>query len=204
MVGPPPAVNSLRPSDAYMCRKLTIIGSDNGLSLGQCQAIIWTNAGILLIRPLGTNYSEILIAIETFSLNSLWLVMSYGSRSWSTLTQVMAFFLMASGHYLNQCWLLISNLGRVAFIWGHNHEKIWRYQLIKQAKILQIVSRSPRDQWVKSGHWWLHGNAWLVTSCFMNITKMILPQNYTKYIFMLLSTLLVLKPERTFPSKPWL
>ena len=38
---------------------LTIIGSDNGLSPGRRQAIIWTNAGILLIGPLGTNFSEI-------------------------------------------------------------------------------------------------------------------------------------------------
>ena len=37
--------------------KLTIIGSDNGLSPGRRQAIIWTNAGILLIKPLGTNFS---------------------------------------------------------------------------------------------------------------------------------------------------
>ena len=35
--------------------KLTTIGSDNGLSPGRCQANIWTNAGILLIGPLGTN-----------------------------------------------------------------------------------------------------------------------------------------------------
>ena len=46
--------------------KLTIIGSDNGLSPGRRQAIIWTNAGILLIRPLGTNFNGILIEIETF------------------------------------------------------------------------------------------------------------------------------------------
>ena len=38
---------------------LTIIGSDNGLLSGQCQAIIWTNAGILLMGPSGTNFSEI-------------------------------------------------------------------------------------------------------------------------------------------------
>ena len=43
--------------------KLTIIGSDNGLSPSWRQAIIWTNAGILLIGPLGTNFSEILIDI---------------------------------------------------------------------------------------------------------------------------------------------
>ena len=41
--------------------KLTIIGSDNGLSSGWRQAIIWTNAGILLIWTLGTDFSEILI-----------------------------------------------------------------------------------------------------------------------------------------------
>ena len=45
---------------------LTITGSDNGLSPGRCQAIIWTNAGIFLIGHLGTNFSENLIAILTF------------------------------------------------------------------------------------------------------------------------------------------
>ena len=39
--------------------KTTIIGSGNGLLTGQRQAIIWTNAGILLIGTLGTNFSEI-------------------------------------------------------------------------------------------------------------------------------------------------
>ena len=38
---------------------LTTIGSDIGLSPGRRQAIIWTNTGILLIGPLGTNFSEI-------------------------------------------------------------------------------------------------------------------------------------------------
>ena len=47
--------------------KLTIIGSDNGLSPGRRQAIVWTNAGILLIRTLGTNFSEILVEIHSFS-----------------------------------------------------------------------------------------------------------------------------------------
>ena len=43
--------------------KLTMISSDNGLSPDRRQAIILTNAGILLIGPLGTNFSEILIEI---------------------------------------------------------------------------------------------------------------------------------------------
>ena len=56
--------------------KPTIIGSDNGLSPERRQAIIWTNAGILLIGPLGTNFSEILIEIQTFSLKKIRLKMS--------------------------------------------------------------------------------------------------------------------------------
>ena len=44
--------------------KLTMIGSNNGLSPCRRQAIIWTNAGILLIEPLGTYFSEILILIH--------------------------------------------------------------------------------------------------------------------------------------------
>ena len=41
------------------------IGSDNGLSSIRRQAIILANAVLLLIRPLETNFSEILIKIET-------------------------------------------------------------------------------------------------------------------------------------------
>ena len=46
--------------------KLTIIGSDNGLSPGRRQAIIWSNAGILLIGPFGTNFRDILIEIHIY------------------------------------------------------------------------------------------------------------------------------------------
>ena len=57
---------------------LTIIGSDNGLSPGRHQAIIWINAGILSIRTLGTKFSEILIYIHTFSFKKMHLKMSSG------------------------------------------------------------------------------------------------------------------------------
>ena len=46
--------------------RVTIIGSDNGLSPGWRQAIIWTNAGILLTGPLGTNFSGIVIEVYIF------------------------------------------------------------------------------------------------------------------------------------------
>ena len=50
---------------------LFIIVSVNGLLPGQCQAIIWNNDGILLNGPLGTNFSEILIEIYTFSFKKM-------------------------------------------------------------------------------------------------------------------------------------
>ena len=52
----------------YTCvSKVTIIGSD-----------IWTNAGILLTGPLRTNFSEILIEIQTFSFKKIHMKMSSG------------------------------------------------------------------------------------------------------------------------------
>ena len=58
----------------------TIIGSDNGLSPGRRQAIIWTNDEILLIGPSGTNFSEILIEILAFSFKKMRLKVS--SAKW--------------------------------------------------------------------------------------------------------------------------
>ena len=45
---------------------LTSMGSDNGLSPGRRQTIIWANNGILLIGPLGTSFSEILLEFIHF------------------------------------------------------------------------------------------------------------------------------------------
>ena len=58
--------------------KLTTIGSDNGLLPSRRQAIIWTNAGISLIGTSGTNFSEILIEIHTFSFKKMHLKMLSG------------------------------------------------------------------------------------------------------------------------------
>ena len=63
--------------------KVTIIVSDNGLSPGRRQVIIWTNAGILFTGTLGINFSGInfsgnLIEIHTFSFKKMHLKMSSG------------------------------------------------------------------------------------------------------------------------------
>ena len=60
--------------------KPAIIGSDDGLSPDRRQAIIWTNAGILLLRSLGTNFSEILAEIITYSFKKMYLKVS--SAKW--------------------------------------------------------------------------------------------------------------------------
>ena len=56
--------------------KLIITGSDNGLSPGRRGATIWINARILLIGPLRTHFSEILIEIQAFSMKKIRLKMS--------------------------------------------------------------------------------------------------------------------------------
>ena len=80
--------------------KLAIIGSNNGLSPGRHQAIIWTNAGILLIGTLGTKFSEILSEIHTFSFMKMRLKMS--SAKWRPFCfglNVLKYYLCATtGH----------------------------------------------------------------------------------------------------------
>ena len=49
----------------YWSVNWAITGWDHGLSPVRRQAIIWANTGILSIRPLGTNFNEISIEIQT-------------------------------------------------------------------------------------------------------------------------------------------
>ena len=74
-----PVMQEIFPFDdviMYICvSNITVIGSDNGLSPGWRQAIICVKDGILLVGPLGTNFSEILIEIHTFSLKKMHLKM---------------------------------------------------------------------------------------------------------------------------------
>ena len=64
----------------YASMNWTSIGSDNGLSYIRRLAIISTNAGLLSIEPLGTNFSEILIKIQIFSFKKMHLKIS--SAKW--------------------------------------------------------------------------------------------------------------------------
>ena len=63
----------------YICAsKLITIVSDNGLVPVWRQVITWTNAGILLIGPFRTHFSEILMVIHTFPFKKMHLKMLTG------------------------------------------------------------------------------------------------------------------------------
>ena len=89
---------------------LTIFGSDNGLSPGRRQAIIWTNAGLFSIRNLGTNFSEIVSEIHKIPFKKMHLKMSSGywrpfCLGLDVLTQVGLSYLPPGGRFgiLSHC-----------------------------------------------------------------------------------------------------
>ena len=95
--------------------KLTVIGWDNGLLPGRCQAIIWTNAGILLIGTLGIYFSEILCKIYTFSFMKMHLNMS--SAKWWVFCLCL--------DVLNYCWSLLIKEDPVDCDIYNNSSKLW-------------------------------------------------------------------------------
>ena len=77
------------------------------------------------------------------------IVMSYGDRSGQTLVQVIACCHQAASHYLNQCWLLISEV--LQHSPGNN--SIASAQAIDQYNefanyTIKITTTTPRGQWV--------------------------------------------------------
>ena len=123
--------------------ELTIIGSDNGLSPERRQAIIWTSAGILLIGPLGTNFSEISIKILIFSFKKMHLKVSSGKwrpfclglnvlinkASVNTFTSTNRLLLRYSCSYihrsLTRSYMARDILNNYLLAWSYNHQFFW-------------------------------------------------------------------------------
>ena len=83
-----------------------------------------------------------------FVLTHCGLVTLYGDRSGSTLAQVMACCLMAPSHYLNQCWLMISDV-----LWhspdsNFTKNKILIVEMSWKFTKIETGVKSPRGQWV--------------------------------------------------------
>ena len=65
----------------------------------------------LTSRRITVNYQDMLSHDRIMFINSLWPSDTiWQQRSGSTLVQVMACCLIAPSHYLNQCWLIISEV----------------------------------------------------------------------------------------------
>ena len=98
---------------------LIIIGSNNGLSPGRRQAITWTNVGILLIGPLGKNFSEMLIKIHAFPFKKIYFKMSSGKwRPFSLGLNVLKKHLKALLYIVNTFTNAVVKLWDQGMRWG--------------------------------------------------------------------------------------
>ena len=91
------------------------IGSDNGLSPIWCQAIIWINAGILSIGPLGTNFNAILLKVQNFAFRKMHLKISsvewrpfFSRGRWVKLSWDS--WRLHWSHLKNYAWLIYNTL----------------------------------------------------------------------------------------------
>ena len=102
------------------------------------------------------------------SLTHCGLVTPYVDRSRSTLAQVMACCLKSPGHYLNQCWIIISKVQWHSSVGSFTSETSainqWNYL---ENNLSKISFKSPRGQWVNTDnkpvqlhHYYLPGCSW--------------------------------------------
>ena len=132
--------------------KLIIIGSDNGLSPRRRQAIIWTNAGIWSMGPLGINFSEILIEIQRFPFKKMHLKMSSAKLRLFCLG-INELINVSKRVFWKKLYLLIGpvdsnpfyeliltycHCGPVAFAWGLFHTRHLTWQSLRVVWKLHI------------------------------------------------------------------
>ena len=135
--------------------KLTIIGSDNSLAPWRRQTIIWTNDGILLIGPLGTNFSEILIGIQANKTTC------NGGNIYLCLMPVVVYFLyLCFSHCLYAVHRSIVKLQMIAFVNFLRETYYWHFcnssfnvnvTLMLQLLSVNKVGLSLKEFWLTIG-----------------------------------------------------
>ena len=143
--------------------KLTITGSDNGLSPGRRQAFILANAGVLLIGLLGTNFSEISIEIYTFSFKQMHLEMSSGKwrpfclglivlTNWPLADffslfyeHVLRFKFMSASKYSFPCW----DMNKNSTFCRRYFKKIFQEKMLVLCCIMVLRVQSKTSHWFK-------------------------------------------------------
>ena len=135
--------------------KFTIIGSDNCLSPGRRQAIIWTNAGTSFIEPLGRNFNKILIEIHTCSFKKMHLKMSSAIRRpfCLGLNVLLKYYSKAGIHYIQFIILTVCNQSWCAssdFI-GSHHKDYSRLPIILVSYTTHKAQRRCRLHTISAG-----------------------------------------------------
>ena len=113
----------------HICvNKLTIIGSDYGLLPGRRQAIIWINAGMLLIVTLRTNFSEILSEMHAFYFKKIHLDLNMLNLeppshycyviTGPTASQITSLTIVYSIVYSGADQIKHQSSASLAFVWG--------------------------------------------------------------------------------------
>ena len=155
--------------------KLTIIGSDNGLSPSHRQAIIWTNAGILWIGPLRTKFCEILIEIYILSYKKMRLKMLSG-KWWQFCLGLNVLILMKQRNKNLMAWhqLIVNILNEIHFnkyaipyflfitqrICNSDiHCDVFDYVFCQQQAFLLCLSSIPINTYT---HWGVNNSIWFI------------------------------------------
>ena len=114
--------------------ELTIIGSDNNLSPDRRQAIIRTNAGILLIRTLGTQFQWNLnlnsyIFIQENAFENVWKMASILSQPQCVNTctssatpykyMQLLWLCLQMAYHLSHCWLTLRSYTYITMLYGY-------------------------------------------------------------------------------------
>ena len=139
---------------------LNTIRSNSGLSPCRCQAIIWTNIGILLIGPIGTSFCEISVGIQIFSFMKIPLKTSSGNDSHVVSASIVlapsqfsgfrgSVDIQTEGHYRGK-WNVghWGNVGHNFIMAMHNIDpayafQFWRDHLYEFQYCYMIVKISP-------------------------------------------------------------
>ena len=105
---------------------VTIIGSDNGLSPVRRQAIIWTNDGILLIGPSGTNFSK----IYTFhSRKCVWKGRLRNAGHFVSAPNLLIGSLSTVASWHREAWTYWSIFKCIKCDWNVTEKCLWRFYL---------------------------------------------------------------------------
>ena len=118
----------------------TTTGSDNGLSPGRRQAIILTNAGILLTGPLATKLSEILFQIRMFSFKKMHLKMSPGKWRPPFSASIVKWFAYWSRALMGDKHWLARNGGGVGM-----GLILWIYPRLGMKKLMGLINGNRPD-----------------------------------------------------------